>query len=152
MVVPATTPVTTPEREPTVATAGVLLVQVPPGVVLASVVVLPVQTDKDPDIAPTEALTVTVTVDAQPVDISVYVIVAVPVDTPVTTPDEEPTVATEGVPLVHTPPGEEEVSVPVPPGHSAVGPVMPGNGLTVIDALPVMVAVQPVVTFVATTV
>ena len=39
--VPADTPVTIPDAEPIVATAGVLLLQVPPVVVLESVVVAP---------------------------------------------------------------------------------------------------------------
>ncbi len=39
--VPAATPVTIPDAEPIVATAGVLLLQVPPVVVLDNVVVAP---------------------------------------------------------------------------------------------------------------
>jgi predicted cupin superfamily sugar epimerase len=44
VVVPAETPVTTPVEEPMVATAGVLDVQVPPGVASARVVVPVTQT------------------------------------------------------------------------------------------------------------
>ena len=40
--VPADTPVTIPDAEPIVATAGVLLLQVPPVVVLDNVVVAPI--------------------------------------------------------------------------------------------------------------
>lgn len=43
MAVPAVTPVTIPVVAPTVATAGVLLLQVPPGVALLKVVVAPTQ-------------------------------------------------------------------------------------------------------------
>jgi hypothetical protein len=41
--VPADIPVTTPLAEPIVATAGVLLLHVPPVVLLANVVVAPIQ-------------------------------------------------------------------------------------------------------------
>ena len=41
--VPADTPVTTPVDEPIVATAGVLLLQVPPVVLLVNVVIAPIQ-------------------------------------------------------------------------------------------------------------
>ena len=57
-----------------------------------------------------------------------------PVVTPVTTPVEEPTVATEVLPLLHTPPGVASVKVAVNPGHSlAVPPIAAttGSGLTV---------------------
>jgi hypothetical protein len=60
--VPAATPVTTPEAESTVATVGVALDQVPPDV-LENVVVLPIQTVFVPDtVCATGALTVTVAV------------------------------------------------------------------------------------------
>lgn len=47
-------PETMPEREPMDATDGVLLVHTPPGVVLASEMVLPTQTVDDPDMVPAE--------------------------------------------------------------------------------------------------
>lgn len=46
--VPAATPVTTPVIGATVATPGVMLLQVPPGVASLSVVELPAHTDKVP--------------------------------------------------------------------------------------------------------
>ena len=52
--VPAVTPLTTPVAEPTVATEGLLLDQVPPIVELASVVVAPVQIEAVPVMAVTE--------------------------------------------------------------------------------------------------
>jgi hypothetical protein len=61
MLVPAATPVTTPEV-PTVATAVLLLLHVPPGVASVNEVVEPAQTDVVPVIAPTEPPTVTTTV------------------------------------------------------------------------------------------
>ncbi len=55
---PAVIPVTTPEDALTVAMDGALLVQVPNGAELASVVVLPATTVKVPVMAPGVALTV----------------------------------------------------------------------------------------------
>ena len=53
---PAATPVTIPVAEPTDATDGALLDQVPPDVAFESVVVAPVQTDELPVIAVTVPL------------------------------------------------------------------------------------------------
>jgi len=59
------------------------------------------------------------------------VITEVPAETPVTIPEEEPTVATEGLPLLHVPP-PVPVSIIEDPTHTLPGPVMaPGVGLTV---------------------
>ena len=61
-----------------------------------------------------------------------YVIMAVPADTPVTTPLVNPTVATAGSPLVQRPVGVGSDTVIVPPTHITVGPVIgAGDGLTV---------------------
>lgn len=59
-------------------------------------------------------------------------IVTVPADTPVTTPDEEPTVAVEPLALVHVPPVEASLSVVVRPTHAFKVPVMGNKGPTVI--------------------
>ena len=59
------TPVTTPDPEPTVATEGVPLVQLPPPP-SASVVVAPAQTVAVPDIATGTGFTVTMAVTEQP--------------------------------------------------------------------------------------
>ena len=48
---PVVTPVNTPEPEPIVATAIVLLFHVPPGIVAPSVLVAPIHTPNDPVIA-----------------------------------------------------------------------------------------------------
>lgn len=59
-------------------------------------------------------------------------ITAVPADTPVTTPVEEPTVATEGLPDDHTPPPGELAKAMLDPTHTWVGPVIAaGIGSTV---------------------
>lgn len=59
-------------------------------------------------------------------------ITAVPAETPVTTPVDDPTVAIDGEPEVHTPlPGELDNAI-VDPTHTCVGPVMAdGTGSTV---------------------
>lgn len=50
---------------------------------------------------------------------------------PVTTPDDEPTDAMNGLPLVHTPPKLRSLKVIDAPWQTLDGPVMPGgSGLT----------------------
>jgi len=101
--VPAETPVTMPALL-MVATAGSLLVQVPP--VGDIVVVPPIQILLAPVISATGVLlTVMAAVGAetQPVPVSVKVKVAVPADTPVTTPALS-TVATAALLLAQVPP------------------------------------------------
>ena len=65
IVVPAPTPVTIPLAAPIVATAGVLLVQVPPPDASDNVIVLPLQTLVEPNIALGPATTVTADVEEQ---------------------------------------------------------------------------------------
>src|ERR1019366_9069008 len=89
--VPGAMPETTPVL-PTVATAVLLLLHVPPGVASVSVVVLPAQTVAVPVTDDGNAFTVTVAEAVQPPDV-VYVIDAVPGAMPETTP-VLPTVAT----------------------------------------------------------
>lgn len=61
-----------------------------------------------------------------------YVILALPVAIPLTTPVEEPTVATDVVPLLHVPPPVALLRVVEPPTHSSAVPVFaPGAALTV---------------------
>ena len=45
-----------------------------------------------------------------------------PADTPRTTPDEEPIVATAVLTLVHVPPTAPSVNIMVDPTHTCVGP------------------------------
>jgi hypothetical protein len=83
---------------------------------------------------------VTTIVAIQP-DADVYVMVAVPDATPVTLPEPELMVATEDDDELQVPPVVVVVSVPVPPVHIAVVPVIAdGNPLTVTT----VVVVQPV--------
>jgi hypothetical protein len=103
--VPGATPVTMPDVLPIDAAAPVLLLQVPPVSVIASAVVAPGQAVSVPLIEESGAFTVRVLVAIHPVP-SVYVIFAVPVVMPVTTPDVAPTVATEVLLLVHDIPPE----------------------------------------------
>ena len=108
VVVPAVTPVTTPDVE-TDATAELLEDQVPPVVAEANCVVNPEHTFVAPVIAATvgNAFTVTtaVAVFVQLFEfVYVYVIVAVPALTPVTDPVDELTIAVAVFELDHVPP------------------------------------------------
>jgi hypothetical protein len=74
--------------------------------------------------------------------VTVYVIVAVPAATPVTTPPV-PMLATDVLLLLHTPDGVGSVRVVVPPTHTLDAPLIPattGSAFTVT----VVVVVQPV--------
>jgi hypothetical protein len=85
-------------------------------------------------------LTSTEAVLKQPV-FSVYVIIAVPCDTPVITPEEVPAVATAVLLLDQVPPGDVSPSVIVDATQTVVAPVMAlGSGFTV----KVSVLAQPV--------
>jgi hypothetical protein len=145
---PLATPVTTPALV-TVATALLLLTQVPP-VVGDKVVVAPAHIALTPVILTVGfAFTVTwgVAKDAQPVLVSVKVNVAVPPATPVTTPASV-TVAKVLLLLAHVPPVVGD-SVVVFPSHIVLAPVILTIGfeLTVIwgvakDTHPVLVWVK----------
>jgi hypothetical protein len=66
--------------------------------------------------------------------------ITVPEDIPVTIPLDAPTLASEGSPLVHMPPGNASLSVTDAPTHTFVGPVMAtGAAITVT----VVVVAQP---------
>lgn len=134
--VPAATPVTTPLLE-TVATAGLLLVQVPPDEG-DKPVVTPTQMLLGP-LIPTvgKALTVIAEVgaDTHPVLVLVKVKVAVPADTPETTPALV-TVAIAGSLLAQVPPVVGD-TVDVLPTQILLDPVMltAGAGFTVTGAV-----------------
>ena len=66
---PGATPRTAPDDEPIVASRLLLVVQVPPGVGLESVVPWPAHTVDAPLMAPGDALTVIGLVTKQPLDI-----------------------------------------------------------------------------------
>ena len=123
--VPALIPVTLPVV-PTVATDGVLLVQMPPGVASDNVMIVPAHKALAPAMAAV-AVTVTECVTVQPE--TVYEIVTAPALTPVTMP-AEPTVATVVALLAHVPPGIASDRVEVAPTHKLLAPVMGAVGLT----------------------
>jgi hypothetical protein len=149
VVVPAVTPVTTPEAD-TVATAVLLDVQVPPVVADANCVVNPEQTIFAPVIAATvgNAFTVTtaVAVFVQLFEfVYVYVIVAVPALTPVTDPVDELTIAVAVFELDHVPPVVVFAKLTLDPSHTDVVPVIAatvGNAFTV-TVVAVLVALHP---------
>ena len=137
---PADTPVTTPVVLTTVAWAVLLLLHVLVPLGLLNVVVRPTHTDPTPVIAAGSGLTVTGVVTKQPVG-NVNVIVALPADTPLTTPVEEPTDAIAELLLLHAVVPDASLNVVVAPTQTVAVPVMDaGCGLTVIG----LVIKQPV--------
>lgn len=119
-----------PDPDPMVATPTLPLDQVPPDGDEANVVVAPVHTFAVPVIGLAEVFTVITKVAKQP-PLSVYVITAVPPETPETMPLMEPTVAIPVLPLVQMPPVGDDVKAVVEPEHTLVAPVMlPGDVLT----------------------
>lgn len=116
-----------------------LLVHVPPPVALLRVVDEPTHTTDEPVMFAGVGFTVMVmTREHDPP--SVYIIDAVPADTPVTAPDVEFTV-TWALGLLHVPPPAVPVKVTVEPTHTLLGPVIDvGIGITVM----VVVVVHPV--------
>ena len=138
MVVPASTPVTTPLLGSIVATVIVPLVHTPPDTPSLNWVVNPVHTVAVPVIADGEVFTVTTVVVVHPVG-NVYVIAGVPVATPVSNPVVRPIVARAPLLLLHVPPDTPLLSCVVNPAHTVVTPPIPdGDGLTV----NIVVAVQ----------
>jgi len=134
------TPVTTPEDEPTVATAGVLLLHVPPGVVWLSADVMPGQSTVTPLIAPGVGLTVSTASRKHSAGGILYVILVVPTEMPVKVPGGAMVANPPGV-IVHVPPAGEEEMVVVFPTHVTSSPVRgAGSGLIVM----VLVIEQPV--------
>jgi hypothetical protein len=129
---PVATPVTIPLDAPTVATAAMPLLQVPPVVVPPNVTVLPSHTDETPVMVPATGIVLTVTIVAtrQPVG-NVYVMSAVPEAMPVTIPVPEPIVAMVVVPLDQVPPVGVLLSVDVVPAQMLMVPEeTDGNGFT----------------------
>lgn len=140
VVVPATRPDTTPVPAPIVATEVALLLHVPPVLVLLSVVVAVAHTCVAPVIAAGVAFTVASAVRIQPPG-NMYVIIALPAVTPVTTPKLASTVAIDVLPLVHVPPVVALARVVVNPSHTCKPPVITaGSGFTVATS----VRIQPV--------
>ena len=111
---------------PIVATAGLLLLHVPPLVASVSVVVPPAHSVVMPVITPADtALTVMVlvAVAVPQTFVTVYKITSIPVLTPVTTPILLMP-ATVGELLLHTPEAAVSDNVIVTPVHTDVAPVM----------------------------
>ena len=103
--VPPRTPVAIPLTAPTEALDGALLIHVPPVVpTLASGVVVPWQKASVPEMAVGKANIVTTVLLPQP-EVPRKVMLVVPAERPVTTPDVAPIVATDGLLLVHETPG-----------------------------------------------
>ena len=129
--VPSATPDTTPVLGSMGAIAGLLLVQVPPGMALLSEPVVVMHTSELPVMAAGASSTVTLVLAKQPAAM-VYRMLVVPASTPVAMPVPRPMVATPGIELVHVPPGTVLLSVAAEPSHRVAGPVMAvGNGVTV---------------------
>lgn len=124
-------PETIPVVELTVATA-LLLLQVPPGVIHISVVVVPTHNEDVPLIAEGEGATVRIVMDLQPVLVTVYEILVVPAAMPVATPVLISIEAFVGMLTLHVPPGVLQFSDTDDPTQTVADPVMaPGSGLTV---------------------
>jgi hypothetical protein len=132
--VPNETPVTIPEIEPTVATSVLLLVQVPPVDVVENVVVAVTQTVFVPVTGAGVGFTVSVSVFSHDKPV-VSVMIVVPAEMPVTTPETESIVATSGLLLCQMRPVSELVNVVVRPTHTVSTPVIVdathGGGLLV---------------------
>jgi len=114
-----------------VAIAGLLLLQVPPAVASASVVVSPTQTLLAPVIAAGCGLTVIALLVEQPPG-SVYIILVEPGVPPVTTPVLPTTEAVPDAALLQVPPVTELAKVVVSVEHTVDAPVIAaGTGFTV---------------------
>ena len=115
----------------TEAMVGAVVVHVPPRVVSARVMVLPIHTVDGPVIGPVAGVRVTVTncvSRALPqILVTSYVMIAVPADTPKTDPVVAFTLATAGLPLVHVPPVVLLVRVAEAPVHKLRVPPIPST-------------------------
>jgi len=138
---PADTPVTTPDDEPTDAWL-LLLLQTPPVATSVKVTEPPMQIIAGPLTVPAEtALTVTTTLAVQ-MPPMVYAIVDVPALTPDTTPEAD-TVATPNALLLHTPPPEVSPSGVVAPAQTVSVPVIGAGGVYAVTVVTEDVVLQP---------
>lgn len=138
--VPAITPVTTPDIEPTVAIVGAPLLHVPPVTASLSVVVAPAHMLALPVITD-GGITDNVVVVVHPVA-NPQIIVTVPAEVPYTTPVADPIVAIAGALLLHVTPDVASLSVVFCPIHKDVAPVI---GAGIAFTVTILVAMQPVV-------
>ena len=158
IVEPATPAVTKPVVGLILATDKLLEDQVPPDVVLLSVVVEPAQSAFDPQIADSAGKPFTVNeavvefVHPLP-SVTVYVMVAVPALTPVTTPVDAFTVAIAVFEVLQVPPVVALVKVELAPIHAeAVPAIVPALGSAFsVTTVAAEVAAQPLL-FVTVTV
>lgn len=134
---PGVPPVTVPVAS-TVAIAVLLLLHVPPATALLNIDVLPLHTDAIP-VTGAVGFTVTVALAVHPAAV-LYTITDVPADTPDTTPDEAPIVATPVTEELHVPPAGESLSDEVLPWHTVVLPVIADGSIFTIRPF---VAEQP---------
>ena len=107
------------------AITGLLLDHAPPASAVNKEMVLPWQTADGPETGLGNVLTVTTMVAIHPVD-NVYVIVTVPLLTPVTTPALF-TVAVAMLLLLQLPPDALLNNVVVLPGHTSANPLIEGG-------------------------
>ena len=122
MVVPADNAETIPEEEPTVPTAILLLLHMPPVLVSLKAEVDPEQILVVPVIAPGNGFTVSEYIEKQPPAISWKVIAVVPADTPVIMPVMEPMEATPVLLLLHMPLGVGSDNTEELAGQVTTGP------------------------------
>jgi hypothetical protein len=101
----------------TVPTAVLLLLHVPPLTPSVSAAVVSAHRLNGPTIAPGDGSTVTVAVLLQPPD-TMYVIIVLPDDTPVSTPVDNPIVPTAVLLLPHVPPDVTSVRSVTDPAHT----------------------------------
>ena len=136
-VVPVETLATMPELLPIVATAVLLLIQVPKGELL-NVVDAPAQTEVRPTIAVGSAFTVAAMLVRQVPPIE-YVTFAVPAVSPFTIPvvDPTPTLPLPALPL-QVPPVVALLSVVEAPAHSVLTPAIGGGPVLMVIVVVVM--------------
>ena len=132
--VPGIMPVTAPVFTSTVATEVLLLVQVPPGVPSLSGETEPRQTFVFPAIAVGKPFTIMFLLAIQPVD-SVYMMLATPVETAVTTPVLATIVAMDVLLQLHVPPVVASLKRVVPPIQRVVVPVIPDGKLFTVTSV-----------------
>ena len=130
------------------ATVVLLLVQVPPGAASLSPVTDPIQILVFPAIGPGAPVTATVAVEKQPVVNTLYVIMAMPTDTPVTTPEGD-IVATVVVLLLQIPPPVEQLNAEVVAMHNPVAPVMAAGDVFTVTAVVILHPVDNIYVIVA---
>ena len=118
---------------------ALLLLHVPPAVASVRVVVKPTQTAAVPKIGVGNGFTVTIAVTIS-VDGKVYVITDVPAVTPVTMPEDDPTV-TLPLPLLHVPSPPASVNAVVDNSHTLRFPFITGK---VVLTVTMVVVEQPV--------